>query len=154
MGRAGVYGREIRLLDNTSTLLGINLGYNFYTEHENGTHELVEWINRNTETKELSLNEWNSLKGIKEMNRLKKAKNKALKIKERWRDCPYYEYMIQSNASIFKREIIIDNTPIQNQYQNFLTTNGNYTYLEIGRNYTEKHGRRDLEHGGNFQSRT
>lgn len=104
MGRAGVYGREIRLLDTTSTLLGINLGYNFYTEHENGTHELVERINSNPETKELSLNEWNSLSGIKEMNRLKKAKNKALKIKERWKACPYYEYMIQSNASIFKRE--------------------------------------------------
>lgn len=136
MGRAGVYGRGIKFIDSTTSLLGINIGYNFYTEHEQGTEELIECINTHRQIPNLTLSEWHSPKGIKEQLKLKRADNKALRLKERWKNCPYYEYMISANVNMFRREIIIDNSAPDYPYQNRLLANGNYTYMEIGYNFS------------------
>lgn len=74
--------------------------------------------------------------GIKEMARLKKADKKAARMKQRWANCPYYANMLDSNISIFTREVTIDNSELIGKYKTFLTTNGHYTYMEIGKNYT------------------
>ena len=43
MGRPAVRGKEI-ITYGDDELIGINLGYNYYVEFENGTHNMIESI--------------------------------------------------------------------------------------------------------------
>ena len=53
MGRPTVYGKEIRV-DEQNKCIGINLGYNFFCEHEDDTLGIVQSWN-NTGLRNISL---------------------------------------------------------------------------------------------------
>lgn len=141
MGRPTVYGKEIVM--DSGEFVGINLGYNFYTEHEHGTGKIV-------------LNNWNGLRehitkssvygmmfwrcpyvtgcttvrqATKQAKRLQKE---ALEKEARWKDTPFANNMLPCCTPYMKREIVINNASIKDQHDTFQTTDGIYILLRIG----------------------
>jgi len=131
--RTTVYGRQTLIMAE-GKLLGINLGYNFYYEHEEGTLELVHNINRTSQAhlaNKIVKQGCKDTKSIKFLYRLKKEIKKEEKIMQRYKNTPYGEYTISCSIEPFIRKIIIDNSKLKREsvYRNYLLNDGGYTLV-------------------------
>ena len=97
--RPTVYGKEI-LFNLQGELIGINLGFNFFCEHEGGTQELVQSVN---------LHAFPDGCTPVQYRKYAKAVEKAAK---RWERTPFAGYVFAPSAQIFTRKIIIDNSDV------------------------------------------
>lgn len=145
--RAAVYGTQY-ISDRNNNFVAINIGYNFYIEHEHGVDKLVNTVNSCIEMPEgledgyqaiyKCSNQMEAMKIVSKLNKLqKKAKKETARVQKRWANTPFGNNIISPVARVFQREIIIDNTGIQGLHSNFLTTNGKYTLLGLGDGYTK-----------------
>lgn len=140
MGRATVYGKEVVTLNRE--FLAVNLGYNFYREHEGDTKNFVCSLNTDMETKFRLAFKSKLSREVRQYN--KQLKKNILTAKKYGQ---YEPYMLYSNVPYFKREIIIDNSDIRHKYTTFQTRDGNYTLLVLGDtrirdNWVNKYGNR------------
>ena len=130
--RAALFSRQI-ITDNDDKIIGINIGYNFYAEHECGTDALVANINTNRLKDIQALMDCASLierhKVKKSIEKRQKANKMALK---RWENTPFNGYVLLPSVQYFTHKIIINNDSIKDKYNVFLTDNSNYTMLYIG----------------------
>lgn len=125
MGRPTVHGKE--LVVKNGEFIGLNLGFNFYFEHEEGTQGIVQHMNMLRSGFEL----WGYNSKInKKINKEKKA------IYKKWGNSEFMGYIVLPSVNYLRREIIIDNTEIRDKYRNFQTVDGEYTLLWIGNNWT------------------
>lgn len=149
--RPAVYGLQY-VANSRGEFVGLNLGYNFYVEHEHGVDGLVRTINNTIDMpddlregmKEVYSGQVSSItqatKIITKVRRLQKKAQKELgSARKKWGRTPFGNYIISPVANIFKREIIIDNTEIQKLHSKFLTCNGKYTLLNLGDVYTKEY---------------
>lgn len=126
--RATLFGKQVRVQGDK--FLGINLGYNFYTEHEYGIEKIPSEINSySIALGNMSMLYRPNISQAMLLRRKVSAQNKAIKA---WDDTPFKGFILYPCTIYTRREIIIDNTSIQNKYNRFLTSNGNYTLLYIG----------------------
>lgn len=126
--RPTLFGKQYKIYQDK--FIGINLGYNFYTEHEYGIEEIPKEINKYSIVSG-NITAFYIHNPIQEMQLKRKisAQNKIIK---RWDNTPFKDFVLYPCTIYVRREIIIDNTNIQNKYNRFLTKNGNYTLLYIG----------------------
>lgn len=112
--RPTVYGREM-IKNEKGELAGINLGYNYYLEHECGTEELLEGINDLAPKMKL------------------RDKIKFSKIKRKYKHTPFNGHIINPQIPLIERKITIDNTRIKatySKYKKFLLKDGQ-TYTQV-----------------------
>ena len=135
MGRPTVYGKEIRI-DNQNRCIGINLGYNFYCEHEGDTLGIVESCN-NVNLRQLHL--LSSLAPIqyrKEITKLKKQIKSDEKFIKRWNNTPFADHVFMPSTYSLLKMVVIDNSAIRQKYSNIFLNDGHYYLLSIGNGIT------------------
>lgn len=113
MGRPTVYGKQ--LVVRNGRFIGINIGYNFYMEHECGTEEICDDMNRLWE-----------YKGIGGKMVLRKLAKEPL----RYKDTPFGKYMLLPNVAFVRWTAVIDNS--QCEFQARLMQDGVWDMLYIG----------------------
>lgn len=127
---ATLYGKELRL-SKSGEFIGINLGYNFYCEHEFDVDKVASRLNQYCAGKS-----FDELLTMSTMQRIKygNARKKQEKSVSKWDNTPFKGTVLFPNVIYTQREIIIDNTDILSKYNLFLTDNGKHTILIIGTN--------------------
>lgn len=118
--RATVYGREIAV--KNGVICGVNLGYNFYSEHEHGVDSIVYGLN-NMSNPEYRANT------LKTKLHAQKLARKDIKAMQNFYNTPFKAGLIRPSISYVKRKIIIDNSELKKQgkYSKYLLSDGNYT---------------------------
>lgn len=116
--RPAVYGGEI--VKRNNKIVGFNIGYNFYCEHECGVLKLINHLN-NQYLNKLSLKE------------NKKLYKNGFVLTNKYKNTPFSKCILRGNLDYIKREVIIDNESLikSKKYHRFLLTNGNYTMFRI-----------------------
>lgn len=110
--RAGIYGSEIIIDDGN--FIGVNLGYNYYAEHECDLKCLVEKYNRKDSSQS--------------------AKDKE--IKKKYKDSWVKDYILNPDTTgLIKRTIVFDNSK-PDYYDNYLSRHGEYLAMYIGKKDT------------------
>lgn len=132
--RPAVYGGEIVKRDNK--IVGFNIGYNFYCEHECGVLELINNLN-NQYLSKLSLNDNQKL-----------YKN-GFSLTYKYKKTPFSKCILRGNIDYIRKEIIIDNDILieSKKYSCFLLSNGNYTMFKVSSEmclqaFREKYGQK------------
>lgn len=129
--RAAVFGRQLILVDGE--FVGCNVGYNFFSEHENGAVDcLVERLNRNTC---IWIN--NEIKPglLHDRNVRKKLKSDKL-LADVWKDTPFKNSMLMASMPFVKREITIDNDVLKDKFKTLLLSDGDYTMIALAPHFT------------------
>lgn len=146
MGRPTVYGKEVRI-NSQGKCVGINLGYNFYSEHEGDTVGIVQSCN-NEDLRWISLLSCAGYKECrKEITKLKRQRKLNEKLVSRWNNTPFRDHVFMPSVSSMLRMIVIDNSAVRQKYSNVLLNDGHYYLLAIGEGFTsemweKKFGRR------------
>lgn len=133
--RTAVYGSEIAIVDGK--IVGFNLGYNFYTEHESEYKvlELIEYLNKQYDME------------VSDEVNLKKY-NEGMKFTEKYKESPFYNNILRGKLTYLKREIIVDNKKLKKEkkYNKYLLSDGEYTMFYIQKytrdDFSAKYGRR------------
>lgn len=125
--RPTVFGKQ--LVCRGKEFIGLNLGYNFYVEHEGDTLTLVQQLRLRKES--LGLMKFLGASGAQLRAADKKFKEEQTVIK-RFRACPYANYMVGKYTQYNKRKISIDNSSIVSKYGTLQTRNMEYVFLSIG----------------------
>lgn len=126
--RPTLFGKEIHTYQDK--FLGINLGYNFYAEHEYHIEEIPARLNNySIVSGSMDMIYRRTIGQTIQLKRKISAQNKVV---ARWDNTPFKDKVLYPCTIYTKREVIIDNTGIQNKYNRFLTNNGNYTLLYLG----------------------
>lgn len=132
MARPTVYGKEIRV-NSQNECIGINLGYNFYCEHEGDTDCIVDDFNRHNSVPI----DMNSLRQYyKEVNRIKKQTKQGERIISRWRLTPFNGHVFIPSVNTMLKMIVINNEEVRRKYSTVLLDDGHYYLLSIGRGLT------------------
>lgn len=134
--RPTIFGRQI-VYDKQGVFVGLNLGYNFFVEHECGTQGLVERVNRDKSVilTELKKEEEQGVSTFKLKRKLDKLLKEDLKELKRWDKTPFKDYVLNKHIPMFSKKITINNEEIQNKYNKFLLDNDDYTMLVVGSGY-------------------
>ena len=129
--RPTITGQYIRC-NKQGEVCGVNLGYNFQCEHEEGTHYLVERVNDNKYT---------IYDNIKKMNYgrmrgnayYKNTLKKASKLISRWDNTPFKGCVLNPYAETLTRKITIRNSEeVLQKYRQFqLKDNCDYEMLVV-----------------------
>lgn len=127
--RTAVFGSQLVIKNNK--FIGVNLGYNFISEHDGDLKQLVMNINKS----QINPLTYATLPPFQKM-RVNKDIKAQKTIISRWSKTPFAQYMIFPKTPYFKREIIINND--NSHYKKYLTTNGNYTLLIIGTKFDKE----------------
>lgn len=132
--RPAVFGEEI--VKRNNKIVGFNIGYNFYCEHEQGVLELINNLN-NQYLKKLSLKD------------NKKLYKNGFLLTNKYKNTPFSKCILRGNIEYIRREIIIDNTELieSQKYSKYLLFNGNYTMFKVSSEvgleaFKEKYGQR------------
>lgn len=147
--RPGVYGRQ-SVLDKEGNLVGINIGFNFFSEHENGTEGLVFNLNNDhsgivNRICKKGRTEIGPLHMIKYNRELQREINQIAK----WKNTPYKNLVLLPSTQYTYKNIEIRNSNIANKYDTFLLQDGEYellllhTFME-GMRLKEKLGKRRI----------
>jgi hypothetical protein len=129
--RATVFGREVKY-NNQGVLMGINLGFNFYAEHEAGTLEMVHNINSDNSVN-IDKVQSENLGKVKSNLKYNKLVNKDIQEVSKWKNTPFAEYVLKPSAPMYYRPVTIDNTEIQKEYTNFLLDKGDYFLFMVSK---------------------
>lgn len=141
MGRPGKVGRELKL-DSNGNFIGLNIGYNFYCEHESGVEGVVGRIRSGShlDKKQVkSMMHMISFMGAnKEQKKQAKAEcKKGLEVSEnaevlyqRWHNTELAPYMLLADTGYFVRQIRVNNNDLQ--LSGLMLHNGDYTYIGLG----------------------
>lgn len=113
MGRPGVFGKQ--LVTNGGNFIGINIGYNYFCEHEGGTEELCDFMN-----------ELRKYRGISGSLKLKRIAKEPL----RYKDTPFGNYMLLPVVTYFRCAVLINNDDLK--YRTRLMHNGVWDMLYLG----------------------
>lgn len=97
--RPTVYGKEI-LFNLRGELIGINLGFNFFHEHQCGTQELVQSVN------------YHAFPDGCTPAQYRKYAKQMEKSAKKWERTPFAGYVFAPSAQIFTRKLIIDNSEV------------------------------------------
>ena len=143
MSRPGKYGRQL-VLTKDDRFLAINLGYIFRTEHEDGTAGIVAKMNEtisNLDFINFALNQ-----PIPDENKriIRKVQHDILDDTKRFKASMsklnknpelrvFTKYLVHPSVEAVRHEIKINNKPIKDRYSKFLTKNGNYSVVVLGR---------------------
>lgn len=126
--RATICGKQIREFDGR--FFGINLGYNFYMEHEVGIEKIPFEINNySLVSGNMNMFYRPTIGQMIKLQRKILTQSKAIR---KWDGTVFKNLVLYPCTEYVKREITIDNTNILNKYKRFLTKNGKYTLLYIG----------------------
>ena len=136
MGRPGVYGRELKLTPD-GHFLGCNIGFNFFSEHEHDTLGEVEGLNNGCKPIDIELLKMlgadkTQIKRLKAY--IKEYNSKLTTQLKMFGATPFAQYLLHPCCNIISREVRINNNPIKDKYDKFLTINGDYTFIQIGGN--------------------
>lgn len=145
--RAAVFGRQLITVNNE--FVGCNIGYNYYSEHENDSVEcLRERLNRNT---------WiyldNEIKpGLRHKANVNRRVNKDKVLMGRWKNTPFCDDILMPSMPYYRREITIKNDDLKGEYNTFLLDDENYTLLALAPHFTlqKKLGMRKIFNEGEF----
>lgn len=119
MGRPSVYGRQL-VVSGNNLFCGINLGYNFFCEHEGDVSIIAKGLNTLAEF-------------IYSENRSTKRRfSKSVKKTQRWQSTPFAGGVLLDIVPYCKKSLIIDNSSIIGKYKNYQMKDGEYTMLAIG----------------------
>lgn len=130
--RPTLYGKQI-VIASDGRFVGVNVGYNFYNEHECGTTNLVYGLNMNRPSEMLELEQAKSILEMKKvLRKVEKRRKVAEKDLKRWKNTPFDGCVCLSTVPYLKRKVIIDNSSIRDKYSRFITMDGEYTLLYIG----------------------
>lgn len=135
MSRPTIYGKELRI-NNQNKCIGINLGYNFYSEHEDDTLNIVQSCNNNDLLTIKMIQSLAPIKYMKEISKLKKQRKINEKIISRWNNTPFKDYVFMPNVNSILRMIVIDNSDVRKKYNTVLLDDGHYYMLSIGNSIT------------------
>ena len=138
MGRPTVYGKEIRV-DNDNTCVGINIGYNFYCEHEGDTICIVENLNNISYRNLNFLKTLGGIRYVREINKLSKQLKKNEKIVSRWKNTPYVGHVFFPTTPTWLKMVVIDNSEVRTKYKNVILDDGHYYLLVIGTGFTSEY---------------
>lgn len=132
MGRPAVRGKEI-VTYGDDELIGINLGYNYYVEFENGTKYMLDSLWRNGYNDSLHACCKSSLQA-------KRCIKKAQKIAKRFEFCPYADYMLPNYTLCVKRSVRINNSEVKKQYRTCQLVDGDYVclWINMSEDYIQK----------------
>lgn len=138
--RPTVFGKQV--VTRNGIVCGVNLGYNFYTEHEGGIDYTLNNINNN------SVYITSNAENKSVMNK----KKKDLKMAETFKHTPFYKNIILSSVDYIRREVIIDNSELKQsgKYKNIMLDNADYTLLVFGNYSVLKANRERLENKRKF----
>lgn len=148
MGRPGRFGRELKL-DSNGAFIGLNLGYNFFCEHEAGVEGIVRSIRFGSHlTKRAVKNTMhmaNFCGASKEQKKQIKAEcKKKLELAEKaevcykkWSDTKLAPYMLLADTGYFVRQIRVNNNNLQ--LAGLMLHNGDYSYIGLGGNGSISH---------------
>lgn len=124
--RAAVFGRELLVADNQ--FIAVNLGYNYYNEHEgNAAMRLKEYLNRETE----AYVQRTVKPGLLKMRNVNKKLQEDVVKMQRWKNTPFCTCMLRSSLPVYRREIIINNEPISDKFSKFILVDGEYSLLVL-----------------------
>ncbi len=149
--RPTVHGHQI-VMSKEGKCAGVNIGYNFYCEHEGGTDDIIKH-NWNIEYHIMLANcqynipipEEEKAKRSKELQDMYKKRKKlvkqAQKLAGRWKATPYKGYTLPSFMEYGVKSVIVDNTPIKDKYRTFQLANGEYIVLVVGWSNYDMHVR-------------
>lgn len=115
--RPTVFGKQI--VSRNGILCGVNIGYNFYLEHERETRELLNRINNGS----IAIN------NISDKLSFDNKRKIAIRKSNIFNTTPFSRCIILSNVDYIRREVIIDNSELKKsgKYQNFMLENTDYT---------------------------
>lgn len=116
--RPTVYGKEI-LLDLRGNLLGINLGFNFYNEHECGTQGLVQAVNNHAYEDGCTPAQY------------RKFHRQVEKAAKKWAKTPLAGYVFAPSSQVFMRKIIVDNSECDAKYPIRQLQDGKYILFSM-----------------------
>lgn len=145
--RPSVYGAQIVSYNNN--IYGVNLGYNFYAEHECGTIDLVNYLNYD---KSLIINKItnSNCSRIKAELKYKKALKEEQKVLSRWKSTPFDGFVLSPNTPVYERKVVINNSSVvRKKYNKFLLDETEYNMLIVARQrdidyLKEKFGKRRI----------
>jgi len=129
--RPTVYGKEIRV-DNNDKCVGINIGYNFYAEHEGDTCSIVENVNNKFYSNLNLLKALGRFKNRQEINKLNKQLKCNEKLISRWNNTPFVGHVFFSTTPFWLKMIVINNSEVRKKYNNVILEDGHYYLLVIG----------------------
>lgn len=120
--RPTIFGKQV--VTRNGILCGVNLGYNFYTEHERGINDLLTTLNNN-----LTENYVASFKDKLAFDKKVRADNRKM---NKFRSTPFKNCIVRPSTRYIRREIIINNDELKNRYCSLMLENTNYTLLVFG----------------------
>ena len=122
MGRPAVRGKEI-ITYGDDELIGINLGYNYYVEFENGTHNMIESI----------WGRFNDSLGAycESLFQVRRYIKKAQKVIKQFEGSPHANFMLPNYTLCVKRSVEIDNSELRKNYKTCQLVDGDYVCLWI-----------------------
>lgn len=103
--RPSLHGQYVKY-NNKGELCAVNLGFNFYAEHQEGTQDLVRKVNDN-HFNILEDIKYKGYKGIRAEMFYKKALKKEQQVISRWDNTPFVGFVLSPNAEMFTRKIKI-----------------------------------------------
>lgn len=139
--RPALYGGQIRTssVGNKGTLKGINLGYNFYVEHEaygndTPTDGMVRLLNVCTQGIMFDATQkyGDTLRArMHYSQQVKKVSTMLEKVNRKLAGTPFQHRVLSSSIPLLVRSIKIDNSALKSrgQYNTFLTSDGEYTLV-------------------------
>jgi hypothetical protein len=122
--RTGIKGVQ-QVFNSKKVLIGLNLGYNFCAEHENGTKQLVDNLNKDC-TVNMAKAQENQSKLVKAETKYKKLAKKDIEAVSKWKNTPFGEYVLKPSIPIYYRPVTINNDVIKHEYSTLLLDNGDY----------------------------
>lgn len=120
--RPTIFGKQV--VNRNGVVCGVNLGYNFYTEHERGINDLIITLNNN-----LTENYVISFKEKLAFDKKVRADNRKM---SKFSGTPFRNCIVRPSTRYIRREIIINNDELKNRYYNLMLENANYTLLVFG----------------------
>lgn len=138
MARPTVFGKEI-VVDKENKIVGINIGYNFYAEHEGDTGIIVQNMNKKLYMQLSMMQAAGALRYRKQIKQITKQIKNNEKLMSKWSLTPYKGYVFAPTTSSMLKMIIINNSEIKQKYINFMLQDGRYYMLVIGDGLTPEY---------------
>lgn len=138
MARPTVFGKEI-VVDNDNKVIGINLGYNFYAEHEGDTGIIVNNMNKKLYMQLSMMQAAGGIRYRKQIKQLTKQIKNNEALMGKWSLTPFKGYVFAPTTNSMLKMIVINNSEIKKKYNNFMLQDGRYYLLVIGDGLTPEY---------------
>lgn len=119
-----VHGLQ-KVYDRQGIFVGVNIGYNFFAEHNVDASTIVREINKDDSLLYISLakSHKSQIQISRQLKKVAKEDEKKLRLTM---NCPFAGYVVKSSANVYTRTIMVDNTDIMGKYTRFHLLNGKY----------------------------